>query len=88
MKLLSKKKKAAEKTHPSTLLPLGTTRQDETALQDDRPAACVMLLKFVKNGHESRKVRPTVLQKGGTGEIRPTCLEKGGTGKNSVPPTH
>ena len=34
-------KTAAEKTHPSTLLPLGTTGQDETALQDDRPAACV-----------------------------------------------
>ena len=32
---------AAEKTHPSTLLPLGTTGQDETALQDDRPVACV-----------------------------------------------
>ena len=32
---------AAEKTHPSTFLPLGTTGQDETALQDDRPAACV-----------------------------------------------
>ena len=30
---------AAEKTHPSTFLPLGTTGQDETALQDDRPAA-------------------------------------------------
>ena len=34
-------KTAAEKTHPSTLLPLGTTGQDETALQDDRPVACV-----------------------------------------------
>ena len=31
--------------------------------------------KFVKNDHESRKIRPTVLQKGGTGGIRPTCLE-------------
>ena len=36
-------KTAAEKTHPSTLLPLGTTGQDETALQDDRPAACVFV---------------------------------------------
>ena len=35
---------AAEKAHPSTLLPLGTTGQDETALQDDRPAACVELI--------------------------------------------
>ena len=34
-------KTAAEKTHPSTPLPLGTTGQDETALQDDRPVACV-----------------------------------------------
>ena len=56
-------KTAAEKTHPSTLLPLGTTGQDETALQDDRPAACVLYITLMNlnlTRHSCWERRPTV----------------------------